>query len=266
MDVRIVSFKDHSFEVPIPPHRRTHGAILRVSGGSGSIAVAAARSETGHTDDGPLVHHRVSTNDVVLFLPYEDHGYDPDPGTTLVFTMIGFEIADGSEIAAFVRLLGTVRHFRCLDGAADVVEFARRQYQSQLEFGVRAAEGAVSALLHQMIAQCDRRRASERTSPIDRAMEHLFNEYGARLSAVADALGVSSESIRKEFRRHFGDSPMHYFTTYRIALVARRLAGSDTPLRELADEFGFYDEFHLSRLFKRQMGVSPSEYRARHRV
>ncbi len=265
LDVRIVSFHDLTFEKAIPPHRRTHGAIVGVSEGSGSIAVAAAGMGSIGEDTPPLINHRVSPSDVILFLPYEDHGYEPDPGSALRFTMVGFEVVEGSETAAFLPLLGTKRHFRSLGRSIDVVDSARRLYESNREFGVRAAEGFVTAILYQMIAQCDRRHALDRTSPVDRVMERLYTDYGARLVAIADALGVSQEAVRKEFRRNFGDSPMHYFTAYRVSLVARRLEDTDRPLRELAEEFGFYDEFHMSRLFKRQMGVSPSEYRARSR-
>jgi transcriptional regulator GlxA family with amidase domain len=97
-------------------------------------------------------------------------------------------------------------------------------------------------------------------------MEVLYRDSAARLSDVAWEIGVSSEAIRREFRRRFGDSPMHYFTSFRVASVAQILADSDRPLRDLAEQFGFYDEFHLSRVFRRHVGVSPSEYRARHRV
>ena len=36
----------------------------------------------------------------------------------------------------------------------------------------------------------------------------------------------------------------------------------DAKLHEAALNFGFYDEFHLSKAFKKQYGVSPSKFRA----
>jgi transcriptional regulator GlxA family with amidase domain len=35
-------------------------------------------------------------------------------------------------------------------------------------------------------------------------------------------------------------------------------------VREVAAQVGFEDPFHFSRFFKRQMGVSPREYRTSH--
>lgn len=42
------------------------------------------------------------------------------------------------------------------------------------------------------------------------------------------------------------------------------LAGSSLPLKRIAAEFGFHDEFHFSRTFRARVGRSPSEYRPMH--
>ena len=39
------------------------------------------------------------------------------------------------------------------------------------------------------------------------------------------------------------------------------LTQPETTLREVALNYGFYDEFHLSKAFKKLFGVSPSKYR-----
>jgi AraC-like DNA-binding protein len=43
--------------------------------------------------------------------------------------------------------------------------------------------------------------------------------------------------------------------------AAARLRVDDSPLKEIAAELGFCDEFHFSKLFKRRTGLSPSAYR-----
>ena len=37
----------------------------------------------------------------------------------------------------------------------------------------------------------------------------------------------------------------------------------ETPVKELAHMFGFHDEFHFSKTFKRLMGTSPQQYKFR---
>lgn len=265
MGVRIVGFHDYAWDAEVPVHRRTHGAIMLVTGGGGSISVAARDQDAPEGEESALKSHRVVPGDVVVYLPYEDHGYSPDSGAALNVTAVNYEYDASSDLGLHLHGLKRRRHFRALPVTAALFEAVREHYASGREFCLRAAESIVESMLFAMIGESDRRRASDRTSPVDEAMELLFSEHGARLTAIAEKLGVSPDAIRKEFRRHFDDTPRHYFTSYRVSHVARRLISSDMPLRELAEEFGFYDEFHMSRVFKREMGIAPSEYRARHR-
>jgi AraC-like DNA-binding protein len=33
------------------------------------------------------------------------------------------------------------------------------------------------------------------------------------------------------------------------------------PMRDIAEALGFYDEYHFSRQFKKEFGISPREYK-----
>jgi AraC-like DNA-binding protein len=48
-----------------------------------------------------------------------------------------------------------------------------------------------------------------------------------------------------------------------MAVAAKRIAETNQPLRVIAEELGFCDEFHFSRRFKQIAGVSPAVYRKR---
>ena len=176
--------------------------------------------------------------------------------------MLTFELQGDSDD---LKRLGERRLFSGLPEAPGVLDFISDAASSENEYAVRAAEHVAAGLLYRLVAECSFDPVRPRANAVDAAMEMLFGTHTARLNQVASELGVSAEAIRKQFRKHFGDSPMHYFTGYRVHRLAAVLEHSDTKLRELAEQFGFYDEFHLSRVFKRYMGVSPTEYRRRRR-
>ena len=181
--------------------------------------------------------------------------------------MVTFDVPEADrELYESLEALGDRRLFERADAVLPALTEAHDAIRSDDEFRLRSAEHTVTALIYRLLAACAPRPAHPRTAAIDAAMERLYGDYTARLNEVADELGISPDAIRKQFRRHFGDSPMHYFTNYRIQRIAGELERSDTPLRVLAEEFGFYDEFHLSRVFKRHLGISPAEYRARART
>ncbi len=80
--------------------------------------------------------------------------------------------------------------------------------------------------------------------------------------ALAQALGVNSRSLARNFRDATGESLRGYQQDRKLEMVALQLQiEPDIRLKELAATFGFYDEFYLSKQFKKKYGVSPSEYK-----
>lgn len=246
--VTVNNYNEYTWDVAVPPHSRTHGAIIHILDGTGKIVVGQSS-------------HDVAAGHLVVYLPTEEHAYLPGPGSVLRANAVTFTPGDDPATAVALERLGAIRHFESIPESGAMMEMVRKAITSELEYRRQAAEHVVAALLCSLVARVAPDRAAPRVTPIDAAMEHLYGHVDATLTDVASELGVTTEAIRKLFRRYFGDSPMHYFSAYHTQRLAVVLRESDATLRELAEEFGFYDEFHLSRVFKRHMGVSPSQYR-----
>lgn len=82
-----------------------------------------------------------------------------------------------------------------------------------------------------------------------------------RLEDLARACSLSVTSFTSLFRRLTGDSPMSFYMKRRLTRAATALLTEKKSLGEIAQDNGFYDQFHLSREFKRRYGVSPRQYR-----
>lgn len=79
---------------------------------------------------------------------------------------------------------------------------------------------------------------------------------------LAKALGVSSRSLSQNFRDATGESLRSYQQNRKLERIALQLQiEPDIRLKELATTFGFYDEFYLSKQFKKKYGVSPAQYK-----
>lgn len=252
MTVELLEYKELEWSAEVPAHSRTHGAVLLIRAGTGRIIVGSSS-------------HRVRPGDVELYLPREGHAYLPDPGTSLSATVITFVPADDPPTNRALERLGAWRHFDSMHEYSPLCEMIGNEARSELEFRHQAAEHLLASLICMLIARIDPEPANNRIPAIDAAMEQLYRHLDTKLADVAADLGVSPEAIRKQFRRHFGQSPVHYFSAYHSRRLAVALRETDATLRELAEQFGFYDEFHLSRVFKRHMGMSPSQYRRSHR-
>jgi AraC family transcriptional regulator len=130
-----------------------------------------------------------------------------------------------------------------------------------------AAEG----MLLELLARLARLSALPATPPppwLTRANEIISDTFtsAVTLSAVADEVGVHATTLAKAFRHAFGCTVGQRIRTLRIEQAARQLADTTRPLSRIALEAGFYDQSHFSNTFRKQLLVTPAEYRRRYGV
>jgi AraC-like DNA-binding protein len=79
------------------------------------------------------------------------------------------------------------------------------------------------------------------------------------LSQLTSLTNLSPFYLLRVFRQRVGFPPHEYQTQVRVA-HARKLIRTGTPLSQAALETGFFDQSHLTRNFKRIVGVTPHRY------
>jgi AraC-like DNA-binding protein len=91
--------------------------------------------------------------------------------------------------------------------------------------------------------------------------EYLRDHYAENisLSELTSLTNLSPFYLLRVFHHQAGFPPHEYQTQVRIA-HARRLIRAGAPLAQIAAETGFFDQSHLSRNFKRIVGVTPRQY------
>jgi AraC-like DNA-binding protein len=81
------------------------------------------------------------------------------------------------------------------------------------------------------------------------------------VSAMAELLGVSRQTVKHKFDQHVGVSPKLFGKLRRFQTVLRRLANLSKPdWTKLAQESGYYDQAHLIREFNHFTGFSPQKF------
>lgn len=79
--------------------------------------------------------------------------------------------------------------------------------------------------------------------------------------AIAEELGLSDTYLGSYFKSQCGETIQHFISNYKIRLIEHRLKFSDRRINEIADEFGFADESHLNKFFKKHRNLSLTGYR-----
>ena len=90
--------------------------------------------------------------------------------------------------------------------------------------------------------------------------QHIFEPEKLKVSNISRTFNLSPKyvgSILKTYR----ESLQQYIMLYKLKLIESRLKYTDMRISEIAFEFGFTDQSHLNRIFKKYKGTVPSAYR-----
>lgn len=99
---------------------------------------------------------------------------------------------------------------------------------------------------------------------VARAATILRESQGDAISiaSVADEVGLRPSELSRRFRAHHRVTPEAYRKQVRLARATRSLARG-SPVVVAAYEAGFADTAHLSRTFREQYGITPSDWARR---
>jgi transcriptional regulator GlxA family with amidase domain len=91
---------------------------------------------------------------------------------------------------------------------------------------------------------------------------------GERLSirTLARNVNLSSTRLRQLFRKETGRSPQGFLKELRLMSAAQLLRNTFLSVKEVTSRTGIRDSSHFVRSFKKQYGLTPSEFRVRNDV
>jgi AraC-like DNA-binding protein/quercetin dioxygenase-like cupin family protein len=81
------------------------------------------------------------------------------------------------------------------------------------------------------------------------------------LDEIAEACNIDNAYLCRLFKRFDNQSPYQYLMQMKMNFAAQRLQSPNSSVKEVAQEFGFSDPFHFSRVFKRIFGIPPGIFK-----
>ncbi|WP_339513344.1 helix-turn-helix domain-containing protein [Ochrobactrum sp. MYb379] len=85
--------------------------------------------------------------------------------------------------------------------------------------------------------------------------------YTVSLDEMARQVKLSTSYFSAAFKNSFGVSPHNYVIQRRVEFAKDKMLNSKAPLCEIALDCGLSDQAHLSRVFRRITGTTPSAWR-----
>jgi AraC-like DNA-binding protein len=179
---------------------------------------------------------------------------------------------------------------RCLDRVSQLLEVRglpvftdvadlgiSREFERAFQHmgGSRPSDAAnVNAAVASIIAVAFEKRLSdpdairpELPMPVQKALEkmRLYFHQPLRVSELAHLAGMSESHFSRQFKSAIGTSPIDWLRRERINQAKRRLIESDDPIKEIARQVGYSDQFFFSKDFKKMTKLTPTQFREQER-
>jgi YesN/AraC family two-component response regulator len=140
---------------------------------------------------------------------------------------------------------------------------------ARLQQGVAAVLGKGLFSAVEVLAQIEdtlgrhKRLGSETQRLVRQIMAYIHENYATPLTRqeLATHFGLSERHLNRCFRQETGVSLMTYFNRYRVKQAKALLKEGNQNITEIALDVGFFDSSYFGRVFRREVGVSPSAYR-----
>jgi len=84
------------------------------------------------------------------------------------------------------------------------------------------------------------------------------------LQDIAENIGYSSSHLNTLFVQRTSISPVEYYNQIKIQRACSYLQFSDLKIKEIAFRLKYYDQYHFSKVFKKEMNITPKEYRSKY--
>ena len=109
----------------------------------------------------------------------------------------------------------------------------------------------------------ERLSPSRHSLPIDELVIELNQSYQKpwTIKSMADFCLLSEGCFSHYFKEYMHIPPLQYLTNVRIAKAEDLLINSDLSISNIASKTGYDNPLYFSRVFRRVLGKSPSEYR-----
>jgi AraC-like DNA-binding protein len=206
---------------------------------------------------------------VTVVLPGEVHTGQPVPGWPWHYRAIYPSVALLTELAGNIGFPPTqVPSFPSLwlNDAVLTRAFLRAHRAHEEDADPLVAEGGVLEVLAALVRRhALGRRSGAGQQPPDgaarRAVEYLNDCFADRITLdhLARALGLTKYFVLRAFRRATGMPPYAYLTQIRVER-AKKLLYANLPIAAVARRVGFADQSHLTRHFRRLVGVTPGVF------
>jgi two-component system response regulator YesN len=145
-------------------------------------------------------------------------------------------------------------------------EFLSRQDYLPTLLKINDMEGIRNWFIEKIKLSCLKMASKKKersTSVIEKAKAYIISNFNKQISLddVSREVNISPYYFSKIFKEETGENFIDYLTNIRIDKAKELLANSDLSMKEICGKVGYSDPNYFSRSFKKNVGVTPTDFK-----
>lgn len=237
------------------PGIRNHYCIHHIISGKGYYAVG------GHV-------YSLGAGDTFILYPDTEVKYYADGEKPWEYAWVGFM---GTDAASMVRATDFTEEHPYIDNGVLPKKELRRLLNKIYEVKGNSHEAAVAmtgtlyTLMALLMHYCGQKEPVKdiQLAYVEKAKDFILTGYSypITIEAVAAYTGISRSHLYRSFQAFEHQSPKEYLSSFRIRQACRLLKETSLSVSAVAYSVGFENSLYFSKAFKKQMQISPTQYR-----
>jgi len=209
----------------------------------------------------------VSTGHMVLYKPEEIQKYVYYLEDNPEVFWIHFTGRDVKNILAYHGISLDEHVFYC--GVLPDYKALFRKIIQELQLCRYGYEDYIASLFNDILLLVDRQQHEQKKTTgnvqeqIERAAAYFNENYNTKISIddYAESLHISTNGFIHNFKQYAGMSPAQYILSLRMVNAQSLLERTTYNIKEISEIVGYENPLYFSRVFKKEIGKSPAQYR-----
>lgn len=209
----------------------------------------------------------VSTGHMVLYKPEEIQKYVYYLEDNPEVFWIHFTGSDVKNILAYHGISLDEHVFYC--GVLPDYKALFRKIIQELQLCRYGYEDYIASLFNDILLLVDRQQHEQKKTTgnvqeqIERAAAYFNENYNTKISIddYAESLHISTNWFIHNFKQYAGMSPAQYILSLRMVNAQSLLERTTYNIKEISEIVGYENPLYFSRVFKKEIGKSPAQYR-----
>ena len=209
----------------------------------------------------------VSTGHMVLYKPEEIQKYVYYLEDNPEVFWIHFTGRDVKNILAYHGISLDEHVFYC--GVLPDYKALFRKIIQELQLCRYGYEDYIASLFNDILLLVDRQQHEQKKTTgnvqeqIERAAAYFNENYNTKISIddYAESLHISTNWFIHNFKQYTGISPAQYILSLRMVNAQSLLERTTYNIKEISEIVGYENPLYFSRVFKKEIGKSPVQYR-----